>query len=92
MTIMFDNDSLYSLSHSHLDIEYPNYSNINSLISQIHSSYSLPMRYSNNILNCSIRDIQINLVSYPRIHYAIPSFSPLVPKDMNYRWTETFNL
>lgn len=49
------------------------------------------MRYNNNILSCSISDIQINLVSYPRIHFAIPSFTPLVPKDMNYRWAETFS-
>ncbi len=75
---MFDNFSLYKVFERNLDIQSPNYKNLNSLISQVHSSYTLPMRYEDNKITCDIRDIQTNLVSYPRVHWAIPSLVPLI--------------
>lgn len=50
LSIMVDNHSLYEVFDKKLDIQNPNYKNVNNLISQIQSSYTLPMRFNNNIL------------------------------------------
>lgn len=46
-------------------------------MAQVHSAYTLSSRFNSNAVNCSIKDIQTNLVSYPRINFAIPSLAPL---------------
>lgn len=78
LLITMDNFALNKLFHRDLDILSPNYKNLNSLISQIHSGYTLPMRFSNNKVTCDIKQIQTNLVVFPRIKWILPSFVPLV--------------
>jgi hypothetical protein len=85
---MADNFSLNKLLEQNLDIHYPNYKNLNNLISQIHSSYTLSMRHTDCILPCDIKQIHTNLVCYQRIHWIVPSFIPLIAeKDENLPWT-----
>lgn len=86
VTIVVDNSSIQNIAAKNLDIKLPNYKNTNSLISQINASYSVFNRFNNNQLNCDLKDIQTNLVLYPKIHYAIPSFAPLIEQDQIYKW------
>ena len=78
LLITVDNFALNKLFHRNLDVQYPNYKNLNSLISQIHSGYTLPMRFKNNKISCDIKEIQTNLVVSPQMKWILPSFVPLV--------------
>jgi len=87
LLINFDNYALNKLFHRNLDVKSPNYKNLNALISQIHSGYTLPMRFTDNQISCDIKEIQTNLVVFPRIKWIIPSFVPLInEQDADKGW------
>jgi tubulin alpha len=81
LVIPFDNQSLYSAAHNHLDIEAPGFQDINRVIAQVQSAVSLSMREQAQPLNVNFRDLLTNLVCYPRIHYLYPSLAGL-PGDI----------
>ena len=86
-----DNKSLYEIAEKNLDIQFPNYRNINALIAQINSSFTVFNRFNNNQLDCDIKDIHTNLIIHPRRHYALPSLAPLIPQDSSYKWGEIYS-
>lgn len=55
-------------------MEKPTFSNINHLTSQIMSNITAGGRFDGEN-NWSMRDLAVNLVPYPRIHFVIPSFN-----------------
>ena len=87
LTVTADNKSLYYLASKKLEVDFGgqltyNHNNhvktINKLIAQVQSSMTLSARFNDNILLCSLKDIITNLIQYPQVHYAIPSFLPLI--------------
>ncbi|KVI08404.1 Alpha tubulin, partial [Cynara cardunculus var. scolymus] len=60
-----------------LDIERPTYRNLNRLISQIISSLTTSLRFDGAI-NVDINEFQTNLVPYPRIHFMLSSYAPVI--------------
>ncbi|KAJ1398356.1 Tubulin/FtsZ, C-terminal [Sesbania bispinosa] len=60
-----------------LDIERPTYTNLNRLISQIISSLTTSLRFDGAI-NVDISEFQTNLVPYPRIHFMLSSYAPVI--------------
>ncbi|GJS36590.1 tubulin alpha-3 chain [Tanacetum coccineum] len=60
-----------------LDIERPTYTNLNRLISQIISSLTTSLRF-NGAINVDITKFQTNLVPYPRIHFMLSSYAPVI--------------
>ncbi|KAL0334261.1 UNVERIFIED_CONTAM: Tubulin alpha-1 chain [Sesamum angustifolium] len=60
-----------------LDIERPTYTNLNRLISQIISSLTTSLRFDGAI-NVDITEFQTNLVPYPRIHFMLSSYAPVI--------------
>ena len=81
--MLVDNESLYSISENNLGVDAPNYQNINRLISQILSSMTVGQRFSGP-QNINMLKLQTNLVSYPRIHFALASYAPLLPWERTY--------
>jgi len=75
LSIVFDNEALYNVCSSQLDNESPNYADINKLVSQALSTSCSPLRF-NSSLNSNLGEIVTNLVPYPKIHFAIPSYAP----------------
>ncbi|CAN1132298.1 Tubulin alpha-3 chain [Linum perenne] len=61
----------------HTDVERPTYSNLNRLISQIISSLTTSLRFDGAI-NVDITEFQTNLVPYPRIHFMLSSYAPVI--------------
>lgn len=61
-----------------LNIESPTYIHLNRLISQVVSSITASLRF-NGSLNVDMNEFQTNLVPYPRIHFPLASFAPLIP-------------
>jgi tubulin alpha len=74
---VFDNESIYNLCKRNLDIERPTYANLNRLIGQVVSSMTTSLRFSGQ-LNVDLNEFQTNLVPYPRIHFMMNSYAPLL--------------
>jgi len=76
LTMMFDNEALYSLVQRKLEIERPTYGEINHQIATAMSGITCPFRFR-GLLNSSYRKMAVNLVPYPRFHFLTVSEAPL---------------
>merc|ERR1712193_312462 len=83
VTIMMDNEALYDICRRNLDIERPTYTNLNRLIGQIISSLTASLRFD-GALNVDLTEFQTNLVPYPRIHFCLSSYAPVISAEKAY--------
>jgi tubulin alpha len=74
---MLDNEAIYDICRRALGIEKPTYTNLNRLIAQVISSLTASLRFA-GALNVDINEFQTNLVPYPRIHFMLSSYSPVI--------------
>ncbi|XP_040104756.1 tubulin alpha chain-like 3 [Oryx dammah] len=79
-TFLVDNEAIYNICLGKLDLECPSYASINRLISQAASSITASLRFE-GILNVDLIEFQTNLVPYPRIHFPVTSFAPILSAD-----------
>jgi tubulin alpha len=77
---MFDNQALYDIARNKLNVDYPTYSNLNSLMNHVISSITASLRF-NGTLNVDLDDFRTNLVPFPRIHFPIASYAPFYPAE-----------
>ncbi|KAG8479647.1 hypothetical protein CXB51_029385 [Gossypium anomalum] len=77
VVVLLDNEAIYDICRRSLDIERPTYKNLNRLISQIISSLTSSLRFDGAI-NVDITEFQTNLVPYPRIHFMLSSYAPVI--------------
>jgi tubulin alpha len=83
VAFMLDNEAIYDICRNNLDIERPTYTNLNRLIAQVISSLTASLRFDGS-LNVDINEFQTNLVPYPRIHFMLCSYAPVVSKEKVY--------
>ena len=77
---LVDNQAIYDLCKKKLDIDRPTYTNLNRLIAQIISSITASLRFE-GALNVDLNEFQTNLVPYPRIHFPLATYSPVISAD-----------
>jgi len=75
--VILDNEAIYEICNKGLDVERPTYLNLNRLVAQVISSLTASLRFD-GALNVDISEFQTNLVPYPRIHFMLSSYSPVI--------------
>lgn len=83
VTMVLENEALYDVCANRIKIEKPNYQNLNRVVAQLVSSMTASLRF-NGVLNTDLNEFRTNLVPYPRIHFVLPSFAPVVSMEASY--------
>ena len=80
---MIDNEALYNISHKFLKQQQPKYAELNWVISLAMTGINalLILRFSGN-LNGDLRNMGVNLIPFPRLHFFAIAQAPLfAPAD-----------
>ena len=80
VSFLVDNQAIYDMCKTNLAVERPTYNNLNRLIAQIISSITASLRFDGAI-NVDLNEFQTNLVPYPRIHFPMANYSPVISAD-----------
>ena len=77
---VLDNEAVYGICKNNLDVARPTYKNLNRLMCQVISAMTASIRFAGQ-LNVDINEFQTNLVPYPRIHFMLSSFAPIISTE-----------
>ena len=77
VTFLVDNDALFNICKNKLDVERPSYKELNQLIAQVVSSVTASLRFE-GALNVDLNEFATNLVPYPRIHFPLATYAPII--------------
>jgi len=77
LTICMDNEALHNINVKNLKIPQPTFDDLNVVIAKVMCGVSTSLRFPGQ-LNGDLRKLGMNLIPFPRLHYLLPSYGPLV--------------
>jgi tubulin alpha len=79
VSLVLDNEALYTICQQKLDIKKPSYEHLNKIIAKVVSSMTAALRFDGE-LNVDMNEFQTNLVPFPRLHFMTTGLAPVVSK------------
>jgi tubulin beta len=79
-TFCIDNEALYDICFRNLRLKTATYADLNHLVSTTMAGITACLRFSGQ-LNADLRKLVVNLVPYPRLHFFLCGFAPLLARD-----------
>ena len=76
-TFCIDNEALCRICQNKLELIKPLYSDLNNLIGYAVSGITTCLRFPGQ-LNADLRKLAVNMIPFPRLHFLIPGFAPLI--------------
>ena len=78
--MVIDNHALYDICIRTLKLTYPTYGDLNHLVSSTMSGITCSFRFPGQ-LNSDLRKLAVNLIPYPRLHFFMIGFAPLISRE-----------
>merc|ERR1712083_1218098 len=88
VSIMLDNEAIYSICQKQLDKDRPSYSQLNQIIAKVVSSMTAALRFDGE-LNVDLGEFQTNLVPFPRLHFMTTGLAPVISKKKSRHEAQT---
>jgi len=88
VSIVLDNEAIYSICQKQLNVDRPTYGNLNVIISKVISSMTASLRFDGE-LNVDLGEFQTNLVPFPRLHFMTTALAPVISKDKSKHEAQT---
>jgi len=74
-----DNEALYDICFRVLKLKQPTYGDLNHLVSLTMTGVTTSLRFPGQ-LNADLRKLAVNMVPFPRLHFFMPGFAPLIAR------------
>ena len=75
----YDNEALYDICFRQLKLAAPTFSDLNHLVASGMTGMTASLRFPGQ-LNSDIRKQAVNLVPFPRLHFFMTGFAPVVAR------------
>jgi len=79
VSVILDNEAIYSICQKQLDKSRPSYTELNMIIAKVISSMTASLRFDGE-LNVDLGEFQTNLVPFPRLHFMTTALAPVISK------------
>ena len=76
LSVLFDNEALHGICKEQLQIEEPTYADLNRVMAADMAGVTSNMRFAGPDAT-DLRQMTVNLVPYPRIHFCLSGVAPL---------------